>query len=47
MSPIGWYGFICCICFNGLTEDTCFVDSNGDKWDVCSGKCAEDAGFTA
>lgn len=30
----------CCICFEELTPETCFVDSAGDKWDKCV-PCAE------
>lgn len=29
------YGLFCCICFVGLTPDTCYKDENGDKWDMC------------
>lgn len=43
--PEGWYGLICCICFEGLTSDECFVDHRGDKWDACKGACAISAGF--
>jgi hypothetical protein len=35
----------CCICFKALTPDECAVDSEGQKWDVCAGRCAEDAGL--
>lgn len=44
--PQGWYGFICAICFKGLTTETCYVDKDGDLWDFCKkGPCAEEAGF--
>jgi hypothetical protein len=43
--PTGWYGLICCICFVGLTPETCAVDSDGQKWDACRGECARDAGL--
>ncbi len=36
---------LCCICFNSLTPETCAVDTEGQKWDTCRGKCAEDAGI--
>lgn len=38
-------GRMCCICFDGLTDDTCAVDEDGVKWDTCKGKCARDAGI--
>jgi hypothetical protein len=25
----------CCLCFETLTPDECWVDEQGDKWDVC------------
>lgn len=40
------WGLMCCICFNGLTSETCVVDEDGQKWDVCKGQCAIDAGIT-
>jgi len=43
--PVGWYGLICGICFRGLTPDTCYVDSDGQKWDICPGLCAQQAGL--
>lgn len=39
------FGLMCCICFEGLTPETCAVDGNGEKWDVCPGQCAMDAGL--
>jgi hypothetical protein len=36
---------MCEICFSKLTAEECAVDEHGDKWDVCKGKCAEDAGI--
>lgn len=42
--PHGWYGLICCICFESLTKDTCAMDPNGILWDACRGDCAHDAG---
>jgi hypothetical protein len=35
----------CCICFWPLTPEECAVDSDGQKWDVCKGECAADAGI--
>ena len=35
----------CCICFKPLTPETCVEDSVGDKWDVCQGRCAIEAGI--
>lgn len=37
----------CCICFKALTPDACAVDAGGQKWDVCEGKCASEAGILA
>lgn len=34
----------CCICFTPLIPDECATDSSGDKWDVCKGTCATQAG---
>jgi heme-binding NEAT domain protein len=36
---------MCEICFNGLTVDTCVVDTDGVKWDICKGDCAIQAGI--
>ena len=36
---------MCCICFEGLTPEQCFVDNEGTKWDICPGQCAIDAGM--
>lgn len=35
----------CCICFTSLEPDTCVVDTDGQKWDVCKGQCAIEAGI--
>lgn len=43
--PTGWYGLICCVCFEGLTSETCAVDAEGVKWDVCPGQCSKDIGL--
>jgi hypothetical protein len=46
--PQGWYGLICCICFETLTPQQCFVDADGQKWDLCGSaekSCAEQAGY--
>lgn len=42
----GNFGLMCCICFTGLTPETCAVDIEGTKWDTCKGQCALDAGVT-
>lgn len=39
------WGTICCICFEGLTEEQCAVEQSGDKFDVCKGQCALEAGI--
>jgi hypothetical protein len=39
------YGLMCEICFSGLTPDRCATDIEGIKWDVCSGRCAVEAGI--
>lgn len=36
---------MCCICFEGLTELTCAIDTDGVKWDTCKGQCAKNAGI--
>lgn len=38
------WGTFCCICFKQLTPETCAVDTDGVKWDVCPGECAQQAG---
>ena len=41
-------GFVqCCICggFHLDPYPNLAVDLNGDRWDVCKGQCAEDAGI--
>lgn len=35
----------CCICFKALTPEECVMDSAGQKWDVCKGECAREAGI--
>jgi hypothetical protein len=40
------WGTICEICYTQLTPDTCAVDEHGQKWDVCAGDCARQAGIT-
>jgi hypothetical protein len=35
----------CCICFKPLIPDECAIDKDNQKWDVCKGKCAKDAGI--
>lgn len=39
------FGTFCEICFRQLTPETCAVDSDGVKWDVCAGGCALQAGI--
>lgn len=39
------FGTFCSICFSGLTFEQCAEDVSGDKWDVCKGKCAREAGI--
>lgn len=39
------FGTMCAICFTGLTAETCVVDVDGVKWDVCPGRCAREAGI--
>lgn len=36
---------VCCVCFNGLTIETCAVDKDGVKWDACPGECARAIGL--
>jgi hypothetical protein len=37
----------CCICFRSLTPDECAVDRDGQKWDLCEGACALEAGLAS
>ncbi len=37
---------MCEICYARLTADTCVVDTDGQKWDICPGQCARQAGIT-
>lgn len=39
------FGMFCAICFASLTRETCVVDVDGQKWDVCPGECAHQAGI--
>lgn len=41
----GWVQ--CCICggFHTAPYASLAIDLNGDRWDVCTGQCAEDAGI--
>lgn len=39
------FGTFCTICYEQLTKDTCAVDTDGVKWDVCPGQCATEAGI--
>jgi hypothetical protein len=37
---------MCCICFGGLTPETCAVDFEGNKWDICQDpNCIAGAGL--
>lgn len=46
MSSLAQLGYLfCCICFKGLTPETCAVDKDGQKWDTCKGACAKEAGI--
>lgn len=35
----------CCICYKPLKPEECVEDISGDKWDVCKGQCAIEAGI--
>lgn len=39
------FGLMCEICFAGLTPETCVIDEHGQKWDLCPGECAREAGI--
>jgi hypothetical protein len=39
------FGLMCEICFDGLTPEACAVDAGGQRWDVCAGECARQAGI--
>jgi hypothetical protein len=48
MSPINHpqFGTFCAICFHQLAYDQCAEDTNGQRWDICTGECAQQAGIT-
>lgn len=35
----------CCICYQPLKPEECVEDNSGQKWDVCKGQCAVEAGI--
>ncbi len=39
------FGTRCEICFAPLTVETCVEDTDGQKWDICKGDCAVQAGI--
>lgn len=39
------FGLACEICYHQLTPETCAIDVEGVKWDVCAGECARQAGI--
>ncbi len=39
------FGTRCEICFERLELEDCAVDTEGQKWDVCAGECARQAGI--
>jgi len=39
------FGTFCAIRFEQLTAETCVVDVNDVKWDICPGECAVQAGI--
>lgn len=39
------FGLMCEVCFHGLTPEQCAEDENGQRWDVCKGDCARQAGI--
>lgn len=47
MTPVDHpqFGTFCAICFERLTPETCVVDIDGQKWDLCPGECARAAGI--
>lgn len=38
------FGTMCAICFTALTPEECAEDAEGQKWDLCKGHCAQQAG---
>jgi hypothetical protein len=40
------FGTVCEVCFARLTPERCAADRDRQRWDVCSGVCAEQAGIT-
>ncbi len=39
------FGTRCEVCFTVLTVEDCVVDMDGQKWDICVGDCAAQAGI--
>lgn len=39
------FGTICEICFEHLDRERCAVDTDGTRWDICTGDCAKQAGI--
>lgn len=39
------FGTRCEICGEALTSEECAVDTGGQKWDICRGECARQAGI--
>lgn len=45
-SPMPLFADMCCICYESIREGDHIVDSEGAKWDVHRGKCADRAGIS-
>ncbi len=45
-SPMPLFAGMCCICYESIREGDHIVDSEGAKWDVHRGKCADRAGIS-
>lgn len=39
------FGTMCEICFQGLATEQCAQDTDGQRWDLCKGECARQAGL--
>jgi hypothetical protein len=39
------FGLMCEICHAGLTPEQCAEDADGNRWDICKGECASQAGI--
>lgn len=39
------FALMCEVCFRKLTPEQCVMDTDGQRWDICQGLCATQAGI--